>query len=329
MYKKDVIPVVKDRSGLFGGLIALISGLVFYVAVRKQLGPFFIWSATRAYHNVFTGCLPSLIHGIAFTLFTIAIGVKPRYAAWLWILTGSLFEISQYIFPSLGTFDPLDLIANVIGAIIIAKVTRNAKRLYERSKGGRVIAVWTVGLLTCVATSRPPHLANRPMYYATAVDFSPDGLKVISGGDDKSLQLWDATSCEELKKFAGHGELVNSVAFSPNSSRIVSGSKDKTLKLWDAISGEALKTLAGHGDQVNGVAFSPDGLRIISGSDDKTLKVWDTTSGELLKTFINSYGYSGISIAFSPDGTRIVLGGGPLEIRDAASGDVLKTFSGR
>ena len=118
--------------------------------------------------------------------------------------------------------------------------------------------------------------------HVRSVAFSPDGLKIISGSDDKTIRIWDAsTGVEMLPPFQGHEHYVSSVAFSPDGSKIISGSLDKTIRIWDASTGvEMLPPLQGHEHYVSSVAFSPDGSKIISGSDDKTIRIWDASRSE-------------------------------------------------
>lgn len=66
-----------------------------------------------------------------------------------------------------------------------------------------------------------------------SASFSPDGSKIVSGSEDKTVRVWDAVSGELLKTLEGHTSSVNSVSFSPDGSRIVSGSRDKTVRVWD------------------------------------------------------------------------------------------------
>jgi flagellar biosynthesis GTPase FlhF len=68
-----------------------------------------------------------------------------------------------------------------------------------------------------------------------SVAFSPDGSRIVSGSDDKTLRLWDARTGQAIgQPLTGHQSAVWSVAFSPDGSRIVSGSSDNTVRVWDA-----------------------------------------------------------------------------------------------
>ena len=67
----------------------------------------------------------------------------------------------------------------------------------------------------------------------TAVAFSPDGKKVLTGSSDKTAKLWDIATEKAEKTFIGHTDEVTAVAFSPDGKKVLTGSKDKTAKLWD------------------------------------------------------------------------------------------------
>ena len=97
------------------------------------------------------------------------------------------------------------------------------------------------------------------------------GSCIVSGSDDKSVQVWDALSSVELKLLNGHTDSVKSVAFSSDGTHIVSGSNDKSVQVWDALSGVELRVLNGHTEIVWSVAFSSDGTHIVSGSFDKSV----------------------------------------------------------
>ena len=141
--------------------------------------------------------------------------------------------------------------------------------------------------------------------FVVACAFSPNGARVVSASQDKTLKVWDAETGRELRALKGHTESVDACAFSPDGARVVSASRDETLRLWDAETGRELRTLKGHTDGATACAFSPDGARVVSASQDKTLKVWDAETGRELRTLKGHTG-SVYACAFSPDGARVV-----------------------
>ena len=123
---------------------------------------------------------------------------------------------------------------------------------------------------------------QRETVYAVAV--TPDGKRVVSGSEDRTLKVWDLESGQVLQTLSGHGDWVRAVAVTPDGQRAVSGSRDDTLKVWDLASGKELQTLSGHQGNVHAVALTPGGKRAVSGSADATLKVWDLERGQEIRT---------------------------------------------
>ena len=162
----------------------------------------------------------------------------------------------------------------------------------------------------------------------TAVAFSSDGTRIVSGSLDKSVRVWDASTGVELKELRGHTSLVFSVVFSSDGTRIVSGSDDKSVRVWDASTGVELKKLKGHTRSVNSVVFSSDGMRIVSGSDDKSVRVWDALTGVELKE-LRGHTSSVFSVAFSNNGMQIVSGSydESVLVWDASTGVELKELN--
>ncbi len=156
------------------------------------------------------------------------------------------------------------------------------------------------------------------------VAFSPGGRRIASGGQDRTVRVWDVVGGAEVLCLRGHEKEVSGVAFSPDGRRLASGSGDGTVRVWDAESGAEALCLRGHEAGVSTVAFSPDGRRLASGSYDQTVRVWGAATGaESLCLRGHKDGVSGV--AFSPDGRRLTSGSGAgTLVWDAESGGELR-----
>ncbi len=137
-----------------------------------------------------------------------------------------------------------------------------------------------------------------------SIAWSPDGTRLATASEDKTVQLWEATQGRKLQTLTGHQAGILSIVWSPDGSKLATASEDKTAKVWDVSSGRALLTLSGHSAEVFSISWSPDGTKIATGSVDKTTKIWDVASGRELRTLA---GHTGTiySVAWSPDGNML------------------------
>ena len=146
----------------------------------------------------------------------------------------------------------------------------------------------------------------------TSVAYSPDGRKIISGSNDRTIRVWDAEYGVAVVQILERDVIsVNSVAYSPDGRHIISGSYDGTIRTWDAETGAAIgNPLEGHTSSVQSVAYSPDGRHIISGSKDGTIRVWDAETEVAVGKPLDRHLDPVMRVAPSSEEQRVASGSG-------------------
>jgi WD40 repeat protein/formylglycine-generating enzyme required for sulfatase activity len=139
---------------------------------------------------------------------------------------------------------------------------------------------------------------------ATAVAFSPDGIRLACASADGVVRVWDVQSGAPTAILHGHTGEVTAVAYSPDGRRFASAADDNTVLLWDTESGAVLATLRGHSDFVTAVAYSPDSAQLASASWDQTVRLWDAARGALILSLVG-HTDGVLSVAYSPDGGHL------------------------
>ncbi len=117
------------------------------------------------------------------------------------------------------------------------------------------------------------------------LSFTPDGQRMISVSEDKTVRVWNTQTGEMLRKFEseigdGSNGMLYASALSPDGSLLaIAGytfAKDNQgyIAIIDLKKGEQVATALGHTNVINGLAFTGNGKYLVSGSDDNSIKVW-------------------------------------------------------
>jgi WD40 repeat protein len=160
--------------------------------------------------------------------------------------------------------------------------------------------IWLLTLFAWI----PPNANAQADGDVISVAWSPDGTRIVGGGTDGLLRIWD-TEGQKVLDITGLTGFVRSVDWSPDGTKIVSGGDDETIRVWDSYNGELLATLVGHQDGIQGVDWSPDGSMIAGASfnDLENLRVWDANTYQQIAIHSSA---TLSDVFWSPDSTKLI-----------------------
>lgn len=178
------------------------------------------------------------------------------------------------------------------------------------------------------------------------VAIAHDNARFVSAGVDKSMFVYDVVSGLVVRRIQGHEQRVNAVALNAQSTVLMSASYDQTVSFWDLRSNmrDPIQRLSDFKDSVTSLAITDN--VIFAGSIDGCLRSYDLRQGLLN---VDSFGTGesitcvrttkdyrcALSMCMSAvDASDALLaprtrqGSGALRLTDAASGKLLRSYSG-
>ena len=156
----------------------------------------------------------------------------------------------------------------------------------------------------------------------TALAFSPDGKKLVSGTRSGRVQMWDTETGVELAPLLTgqnmdeavkgrpdnfrviYRDPITTLAFSSNGTLLAVGSKQK-IHVLGSSKQPRLKDVS---HSPKSLAFSPDDTVLVAGLRNASIELWDLTTGEKINT-LNGHTQSVETLVFSPDAKTLVSTG--------------------
>jgi WD40 repeat protein len=148
----------------------------------------------------------------------------------------------------------------------------------------------------------------------TAVAFSPDRRFAATGGDDRTIRIWDVATATEQRVLRGHTDRIEALAFSPDGARLASASGDGTVRVWDPATGNSVYSFTLPSKFVEQVAFSADGqlLAASAGADDEGgnsyIEVHDAATGAKIHSITDDWNNAN-PLTITSDGRLLSSGG--------------------
>ncbi len=166
-----------------------------------------------------------------------------------------------------------------------------------------------------------------------AVRFSPDGLRLATGGGEPTrggeVKIWQVADGKLSQTFTNvHSDAVFGLDFSADGKFLASSAADKFVKVLDLATGKVAKTFEGHTHHALGVSWKRDGRTLASAGADNVIKVWDFVTGERKKN-IDGFGKEVTSINFIGITDQVLASSGDKEVRTVSdAGEKIRSFEG-
>jgi dipeptidyl aminopeptidase/acylaminoacyl peptidase len=116
--------------------------------------------------------------------------------------------------------------ANGPEPVVACALSPQADRIVTGTAGGAAIWEFTA------EGPRRRHELEGHTAAVVAVDFSPDGRRVVTGSQDASAKVWDAETGKALLSLSGHADEVTAVGFAADGRWLLTASRDGTAILW-------------------------------------------------------------------------------------------------
>ena len=155
------------------------------------------------------------------------------------------------------------------------------------------------------------------MPWVTALAFSPNGARLVSGTYQGKIQMWDVVTGGALAAFEEPTAqknlgLIAALAFSPDGTLLAVGTHSQ-VHLWDVNTGHKIFSVSGvykrgrvtFRNYPKPLVFSPDGAILVNGTSNGTILVWEVATGDQIAA-LDGHTQEVETLKFSPDGKTLV-----------------------
>lgn len=139
-----------------------------------------------------------------------------------------------------------------------------------------------------LGAAQAPRIVINPLGHSAKVHnllFTPDGRRLISVSEDKTIRVWNAETGDMVTKYEsqigdGFEGMFYASAISPDGKLLavagypVSGMDENYIIIIDLEKNQQVSTAIGHTNVINALAFNNQGTYLASGGDDAKVILW-------------------------------------------------------
>ncbi|EDZ62069.1 WD-40 repeat protein containing caspase catalytic domain [Sulfurimonas gotlandica GD1] len=115
---------------------------------------------------------------------------------------------------------------------------------------------------------------------------TPDGMYLVTGGNDATIKIWNIQSGAEIKTLYANTDAVRKVFVTNDSKFIIAGYLDKKIIIWEIATGKKIREIQCE-NRLHDMFLNSDNQIIISveiNSDGTSFNLWNIQTGQKIKT---------------------------------------------
>ena len=172
--------------------------------------------------------------------------------------------------------------------------------------------------------------------FASAVEYSPEGSKIVAGTYDGSIITWNAATGELIEDRKLHENYITAISFNTAGTQLASACSD-IQKMGGAGSGEVVVCdqtgfgnniiFRGHHERIRDVVFDRLGNHIATAGYDHTVRVWDTRKRKSSVPIPTDQGTT-FDISINKNNSLLATAGRDVKIWDSKNNQQVFQFKG-
>eukprot|EP00941_MAST-03F_sp_MAST-3F-sp1_P000358 g358.t1 len=204
-----------------------------------------------------------------------------------------------------NTGDWIGTFAGHNGAVWSAKLNTPATRACTGS-ADFTVKIWNAITGKEIQTFDHKHIVK-------TVDFSSDGARLASGGQEKLLRIFDLNNYDAEPVVAPHPGTVRKAVWTADGQRVISGCADGFVRVWDARTLEEVRK-CDVGGEVSDLEISTDLNMITVVSGKGNVQFLNLDSGNVEKSYnMEKFGIQSASL--HKNGKKFIAGGSDMWVR--------------
>ncbi len=215
-----------------------------------------------------------------------------------------------------------------LGAIDLSPDASRLVLGFIGSQGLSILDPWTRQTLGEIASG----INSDGAFFGPGPSFSPDGTRLSVVGQDGSLSVWNASTCQRIWQVTACGGppqwpyRVAGGNWSPDGAQLVTATADGRVQIWNAVTGALVREARGQAARYLSATFSADGRGLLLSS--RSPSVFEGWDAESMTSSWTACFEPARNLLPSLDGARIlaIQSGGALKILDAHSGRLIASL---